>query len=195
MAAFLLLTPKCLPMLTSGIRKTHFDASRQKTPLAVQDLGSCFRESYLPGGIRPSPAIIAMNIPHTAHSHGLKNSRKAGMSLVEVMIAATITAILLMATAATFFGNMKAVGTAKSITSGTIFLESVQENIEAQPYQNLLALNGNLVFDEDDAASSLYRAEITTFQSGIGIIQISVSLVNIRSNIVLGRLVTVRSDA
>lgn len=117
------------------------------------------------------------------------------MSLVEVMIASGIAAVLLMATAATFFGNMKAIGTAKSITSGAIFLESVQENISAQPYQNLLALNSNAIFDDGVEATSQYRADITTFQSGIGIIQISVSLVDLRSDVVLGRLVTVRSDA
>ncbi len=117
------------------------------------------------------------------------------MSLVEVMIAAGIATVLLMATAATFFGNMQAVGTAKSITSGTIFLESVQENLAAQPYQNLLALNANTIFDDGVEATSQYRADITSFQSGIGIIQISVSLVDLRSDVVLGRLVTIRSDA
>ena len=116
------------------------------------------------------------------------------MSLVEVMIAAGIASVLLMATAATFFGNMKAVGTAKSITSGTIFLESVQENLAAQPYQNLLAINGNSVFNDGVEDGSEYRADITSFQSGIGLIQISVTLVDLRSNVQLGRLVTVRSD-
>lgn len=136
-----------------------------------------------------------MKVNHTPHSADQSQSKKAGMSLVEVMIASGIAAVLLMATAATFFGNMKAIGTAKSITSGAIFLESVQENISAQPYQNLLALNSNAIFDDGVEATSQYRADITTFQSGIGIIQISVSLVDLRSDVVLGRLVTVRSDA
>ncbi len=136
-----------------------------------------------------------MKVKHTAQPPGLTPSKKAGMSLVEVTIAAGIAAVLLMATAATFFGNMKTIGTAKSITRGAIFLESVQENISAQPYQNLLALNGNLIFDQDVADSSQYRADITTFQSGIGIIQISISLVDLQSNVVIGRLATVRSDA
>ncbi len=115
--------------------------------------------------------------------------------MVEVMIAAGIATVLLMATAATFLGNMKAVGTAKSITSGSIFLESVQENISAQPYANLLALNGNSVFNNGVPDSSSYRADITTFQSGIGLIQIRVALIDTQNNRELGRLVTVRSDA
>jgi hypothetical protein len=117
------------------------------------------------------------------------------MSMVEVMIAAGIACVLLLATAATFFGNMKAVGTAKSITSGGIFLESVQENISAQPYQNLLALNGNSIFDNGGVNGSQFRADITTFQSGIGLIQIRIALLDLQTNRELGRLVTVRSDA
>ncbi|MBL4770543.1 MAG: hypothetical protein JKY61_05260 [Planctomycetes bacterium] len=135
-----------------------------------------------------------MRITNTTHRRASKSSPTAGMSLVEVMIAAGIASVLLMATAATFFGNMKAVGTAKSITSGTIFLESVQENLAAQPYQNLLAINGNSVFNDGVEDGSEYRADITSFQSGIGLIQISVTLVDLRSNVQLGRLVTVRSD-
>ncbi|MCP5024301.1 MAG: hypothetical protein GY930_21345 [bacterium] len=136
-----------------------------------------------------------MKVKHIAQPAGLSPSRKAGMSLVEVTIAAGIATVLLMATAATFFGNMKTIGTAKSITSGAIFLESVQENISAQPYQNLLALNGNPIFDQGVANLSQYRADITTFQSGVGIIQVSVSLVDLRNNVVIGRLATIRSDA
>ncbi|MFT4647518.1 MAG: hypothetical protein ACI9X4_000731 [Glaciecola sp.] len=118
----------------------------------------------------------------------------AGLSMVEVMIAAGVASVLLMATAATFFGNMKSVGTAKSLTSGSIFLESVQENISAQPYQNLLALDGNAIFDDGVLDGSDFRADITTFQTGIGLIQIRVALVELSSNRELGRLVTLRSD-
>jgi hypothetical protein len=114
--------------------------------------------------------------------------------MVEVMIAAGVASVLLMATAATFFGNMKSVGTAKSLTSGSIFLESVQENISAQPYQNLLALDGNAIFDDGVLDGSDFRADITTFQTGIGLIQIRVALVELSSNRELGRLVTLRSD-
>jgi len=124
-----------------------------------------------------------------------RQTSNAGMSIVEVMIAAGIATVLLMATAATFFGNMKAVGTAKSITSGSIFLESVQENISAQPYANLLALNGNSVFNNGAADGSDFRVDITTFQSGVGLIQIRVALMDLQGNRELGRLVTVRSDA
>ncbi|MDF1837638.1 MAG: hypothetical protein P1V35_07215 [Planctomycetota bacterium] len=136
-----------------------------------------------------------MHLQKNYHRTSLKHSNKAGMSMVEVMIAAGIATVLLMATAATFFGNMKAVGTAKTITSGSIFLESVQENISAQPYANLLALNGNSIFDNGVQDGSAYRVDVTTFQAGVGLIQIRVALMDLQNNRELGRLVTVRSDA
>ena len=136
-----------------------------------------------------------MRILHPIRQSTRKPGPTAGMTVVEVMIAAGISTVLLLATAATFFGNIKAVGTAKAITSGSIFLESIQENISAQPYENLLALNGNSVFNNGDAAGSNYRADITTFQAGIGLIQIRIALMDVQSNREIGRLVTVRSDA
>ncbi|HPF14850.1 MAG: hypothetical protein H6830_07275 [Planctomycetes bacterium] len=125
------------------------------------------------------------------HRHG----SQTGLSLVEIMIAVGISTVLLMATAATFFGNMKAVNQARSLTSATIFLETIREDLLAQPYANLLALNGNSFFDGDTQGQSHYRADLTVFQAQVGLLQLRISLVDMNTNAELGRLVTVRSQS
>ncbi len=121
--------------------------------------------------------------------------KQTGLSLVEVMIAVGIATILLLATAGTFFGNMKAVSQARSITGATIFLETIREDLLAQPYANLLTLNGNAFFNGNDVSSSRYRADLTVFQAQIGLLQVRIALVDLQTGQEVARLVTVRSQA
>ncbi len=121
-------------------------------------------------------------------------SAKAGLSLVEIMIAVAVTTVLLMATASTFFGNMKSVGQARSLSSATLFLETVREDLLAQSYGNLQAMNGNSFFDNGVAADSRFRADLTVFQTGIGLLQVRISLIDLQSDTEIGRIVTVRSN-
>ncbi len=121
-------------------------------------------------------------------------SSQAGVSLVEIMIAVGVTTVLLMATASTFFGNMKSVGQARSLSSATLFLETVREDLLAQPYSNLQAMNGNSFFDNGAANGSRFRADLTVFQTGIGLLQVRISLIDLQTDAEIGRLVTVRSN-
>ena len=136
---------------------------------------------------------MKLRIHPTIHQRG-KSRLRAGLSLVEIMIAVGVTTVLLMATASTFFGNMKSVSQARSLSSATLFLETVREDILAQPYGNLLSFNGNSFFDNGNAADSRFRADVTVFQSQIGLLQIRISLIDMQSDAELGRLVTVRSN-
>ncbi|MEZ5975389.1 MAG: prepilin-type N-terminal cleavage/methylation domain-containing protein [Planctomycetota bacterium] len=122
------------------------------------------------------------------------DSPQAGLSLVEIMVAVGITTVLLMATAATYFGNMKAVAQARSLTEATIFLETVREDLLAQPYGNLLAMNGNSLFNRETPAKSRYRADLTVFESEVGLLQVRLQLVDLQSGAELGKVVTVRSN-
>jgi len=128
---------------------------------------------------------------HLCKSHNA-NSSQAGLSLVEIMIAVTVTTILLMATAGTFFGNMKAVSQARSLSSATLFLETVREDLLAQSYADLLSLNGNSFFENGNINQSRYRADVTVFQADIGLLQVRVSLVDMQTDAEIARLVTAR---
>lgn len=120
---------------------------------------------------------------------------RAGMTLIEVMIASGVIAVLMMASAAAFTGNMQALGLAKSMTSGTIFLETVHEDLMAQPYGNLLSLNGNQIHAGISIDASDYRVDLTIFLVQIGLIQVRAQLIDLRSGRELTRLVFIRSEA
>ena len=117
------------------------------------------------------------------------------MTLIEVLIASGVVTIMMMAAAASFTGNLKAVGTAKHLTSGSIFLETVHEDLVAQDYGNLLALNGNRLFDGETEATSEYRVELDVSLMQVGLIMVRASLFEIASGTQLTRLVFLRSDS
>lgn len=117
------------------------------------------------------------------------------MTLIEVMIASGVIAVLLMATAAAFSGNIKAVGMAKSLTGGGIFLETVHEDLVAQSFANLLTLNGNQVFDGETPEASQYRVDLDVFLVSPGLIQVRAGMVDLQSGNELARLVFLRSQS
>ncbi len=117
------------------------------------------------------------------------------MTLVEVMIASGVVAVLLMATAAAFSSNIKAVGMARSLTGGGIFLETVHEDLMAQSFNNLLALNGNQVFDGDSPAASQFRVDLDVFLVSPGLIQVRAGMVDLQSGNELARIVFMRAES
>ena len=136
-----------------------------------------------------------MSTRKTVETRRLALGRKAGLTLIEVMIASGVIAVLMMASAAAFTGNMRAVGLSKSMTSGTIFLETVHEDLMAQSYANLLSLNGNQIFDGLDASRSDFRVDLTVFQVQLGLVQVRAQLISTRTDRELTRLVFIRSGA
>jgi len=117
----------------------------------------------------------------------------AGLSLVEVTIALAILFTGLMATARTLATSVTVVNDAKRMNTAAVFLETVMEDVAAQPYVNLLALDGNDITDGDDVASSNYSAELTVFQAAADLIQIEAVLTDLRAGREIGRVTTLRA--
>lgn len=117
----------------------------------------------------------------------------AGLSLVEVTIALAILFTGLMATARTLASSVTVVNDAKRMNQAAVFLETVMEDVAAQPYANLLALDGNHITDGANAASSSYAADLAVFQAAADLIQVEAQLTDLRSGRELGRVTTLRA--
>lgn len=118
----------------------------------------------------------------------------AGFSLLEVAITTAILGAVLLATATAFGSTMNATDQARRTTEAAIFLEATVENISAQPYDNLLSLDGNTVFDGTNAADSNFSVSITATQAEVDLIQVTASLNDLALGRQIGRLNTLRSD-
>jgi len=117
----------------------------------------------------------------------------SGLSLVEVTIALAILFTGLMATARTLASSVTVVNDAKRMNTAAVFLETVMEDVAAQPYANLLALDGNDITDGDDVGSSNYSAELTVFQATVDLIQVEAVLSDLRTDREIGRVSTLRA--
>lgn len=120
--------------------------------------------------------------------------RRSGFTLVEVAISAVVVAFLAMAAATAFTGNLRSVEDAGRITAGSIFLETVMEDLSAQPYDNLLVLNGNRFYDVIDANDSNYEVALTVFQSANRLLQLEAVMTDLRTGRALGAVTTARAD-
>ncbi|MCC6405550.1 MAG: hypothetical protein IT453_00190 [Planctomycetes bacterium] len=114
------------------------------------------------------------------------------MTLVEAAIASTIIATVLIAAAAGFGASLKGVDRSKSISRATVFLETVLEDLSAQDYDALLALNGNQFFDQTNAADSKYGVTLTVFQAQLDLLQLRVVVRDLDTNDVIGSVTTQR---
>ena len=119
--------------------------------------------------------------------------RQAGISLIEVTIAMTIMATALMSSTAAFTSSLSAVESARRLDQGTLFLETVLEDLSAQPYANLLALNGNQIFDGATLADSAFTVNLTIFLAQVDLLQVDALLTDRRTNRVVGRITVLRS--
>jgi prepilin-type N-terminal cleavage/methylation domain-containing protein len=120
--------------------------------------------------------------------------RKAdGFTLIEVLAAAAIMAILFLALAGAFSSNLMAVSMAKNMTQASMFLETVMENLSVQPYENLLVMNGNQFFSQTNANDSRYIITLTVFPAAVDLLQIRATLTDTLNNMEVGRVITHRS--
>jgi type II secretory pathway pseudopilin PulG len=116
------------------------------------------------------------------------------MTLIEITISIAVMATIFLVTASAFTSTLRATEQARRTTSASIFLEATLESVSAQPYQNLLSLNGNQVFDVNDAGDSNYRTDISAFLADVNLIQVTTVLTDLRSGRVLGRVNTLRAN-
>lgn len=118
---------------------------------------------------------------------------RAGISVIEVTIAMTVSCTVLLATAGAFASSLSAVHSSQRTTQATVFLESVMEDLSAQTYDNLPAFNGNRIFDQATANRSNYAVDLTVFLASVDLQQIQATLTDLRTNREIGRLTTLRS--
>lgn len=121
-------------------------------------------------------------------------AQNAGFTLVEVTISAVVLAFLMMASSSAFVGNLRGVSESRRTAEAAVFLETTFENLAAQPYDNLLALNGNRVFDGLSAGTSDFALDLAAFQSDVDLIQVTAVLVDLRSGREVSRSVMLRSN-
>lgn len=118
---------------------------------------------------------------------------RVGLTLLEVTLAMAVVSVVLLGAAAAFSGNLRAVDQATRMTSGTVLLETVLEDLSAQSFEATLALNGNQFFDGPDAASSEFGVDLTVFQAEVDLLQIRAVLTDLQTGREVGRVTTLRS--
>ena len=126
-------------------------------------------------------------------ARGARLACNAGLTLVEVMMASVVVTILVLGAAAAFSESIGGANAAKRLTSGVLYLETVAENLGAQPTANLLGLDGTSLFDGPDAARSEYRVDLTVFEAELGLLQVELALFELQTGRRLGTAVTQRS--
>ncbi len=117
---------------------------------------------------------------------------RAGLTVLEITITLTIVSTVLMAAAGALLSSLSAVSSAARTSRATVFLETVMEDLAAQPFDNLLAFNGDTIFDQVTAANSNYSCNLTVFTAAVDLCQVDVVLRDMRGNRELGRVTTLR---
>lgn len=118
---------------------------------------------------------------------------RSGMTVLEVTIAVTIIAVLLMGSTTAFMSNIQGVQNARKQSRGGVFLRTVMEDVAAQSYADLPSLNGDRILDNANAAQSTFAVDLSVFVAGVDLMQVEAELRDLRTNKVLGRVVTLRS--
>ena len=132
------------------------------------------------------------------HGHdGKPTQRKRNASaftLIEITISILVLTIILLSSAAAFSNSIAAGEQAQRTTQAAIFIETVTEDLSALSYADILALNGNRIFDANDANDSRFGVDVSAFQVAVDLIQVQLILVDLRTGNEMGRLTTLRSD-
>lgn len=113
--------------------------------------------------------------------------------MLEVALGVFIVAVLLLATTMTLSANLKSTFNAREMTSGALFLETIMEDVTAQPFDNLLTLNGDVYFDVTEADDSRFAVGMTVFPAGVNLVQVRAVLTDLRTGAEVGRVSTLRS--
>ncbi|MDA1263958.1 MAG: hypothetical protein O2816_02630 [Planctomycetota bacterium] len=116
-----------------------------------------------------------------------RTAPSAGLTLIEVTISLVVATVMLLGTAAAFSENIQTVDQAERLADGALFLETTLESLSAVPYSDLLALDGNQVFDGETFARSNFTVNVTVFAAEVGLLQISAALIDRRTNRQIGR--------
>jgi len=118
---------------------------------------------------------------------------RRGLSVIEVVVALTLVSGVMLGASAGFSGSLAAVDRARSLHDARTHLASVLEDVAAQPYDNLLALDGNQVQSGATVASSAFVTDLTVFQAQVDLLQIRAVVRDRRTGQQLASITTLRS--
>lgn len=121
------------------------------------------------------------------------NHKVRGLTLIEVTISMLIVATVLLASARTFTSTLKISDQARRTTSAAMFLETVMEDVGAQPFSNVLSLNGETFFDGEDLGSSNNTLSLAVFLVEPNLLQVDAIATDLRTGRVVARLASQRS--
>jgi len=119
--------------------------------------------------------------------------RRAGFTLIEVAISSVVIALLMMGSTSAFIGSLRGVDEARRTGEAAVFLETTLENVGAQPYDNLLSMNGDRILSGETDERSEYALDLAVFQNQVDLIQVSAVLVDLRQEREMARTAILRS--
>jgi hypothetical protein len=115
------------------------------------------------------------------------------LTVLEVSIAMTIVASVLVATVGAFGTSLSAVDDAERRNRAAIFLQTVMEDLSAQTFDGLPAFNGSQVFDESTLVASNFTVDLSVFTPSVDLLQVDAVLTDRRTGREAGRVTTLRS--
>lgn len=128
-----------------------------------------------------------------ARRRAARQSGCRGLTLVEVCVSTIVLAVLFLGLAMTIRTNLFAVGSAERMARATLFLETTMESLSAQPFDNLLVMNGDRLFDAADEGASNYAADLAVFPAAVDMLQLRVVLSDLQRGREIARVTTFRS--
>jgi Tfp pilus assembly protein PilV len=128
----------------------------------------------------------------SGHKRRARSSR--GLSLLEVTIAMSVIMTILLASAGAFGSSISTVNSARRTSRASLFLETVMEDVSAQSYANLLAFNGNHVYDHATASVSEFQVALTVTQAAVGMRRVDAVVTDLRNSREIGHVVTLRAE-
>lgn len=114
------------------------------------------------------------------------NTRRKGISLIEVLIAITILAIATMAIFGALMSSMDLNGKDREITQATNFAQRAIENIrnDCSITENFDALQSVAYTSIQENPRMIYNAQVQSIQSGMKKLTVSVYYINEKSGLV-----------
>lgn len=138
---------------------------------------ACPTPKNSPAGPPRPPAFHPGRGPRPAFGP-IPRAARAGLTLIELVIASGIIAVLLLASAAAMGENVESSEASKNLVRGAVFLESVEEDLASLSTAELLAMNGQRVYSSDAWNDAKFRAEVTCFYSTVQLLQLELRLVD-----------------
>ena len=90
---------------------------------------------------------------------------RAGFTVIEVTIALAILCSTVAVAGGRFLTNLSAVRSAQRTSAAALYLDTVMQDLSAQPYDSLLTFDGNSFHDQDTVERSNFRVQLSVFQA------------------------------